>query len=93
MGEKARSRQTAAETVPTVPPPRSSEEITMFVPEPFIRFESRSVTPVSVPAGLHSLAAVFAVALVLFVVMLSATPGITRICPAPRVGTPVHLAR
>jgi hypothetical protein len=34
-----------------------------------------------------------AVGLVLFVVMLAATPGITRICPAPRAGTTVHLAR
>ena len=65
----------------------------MFVSEPYIRFESRSVAPVSVPTGLPSLAAVFAVALVLFVVMLAATPGITRVCPAPRAGTPVHLAR
>jgi hypothetical protein len=36
---------------------------------------------------------VLAVALVLFVAMLAATPRITRICPAPRAGTPVHLAR
>jgi len=36
---------------------------------------------------------VLTVALALFVVMLAATPGITRICPAPRAGTPVHLAR
>jgi hypothetical protein len=34
-----------------------------------------------------------AVALALFVVLLAATPSITRICPAPRAGTPVHLAR
>jgi hypothetical protein len=65
----------------------------MFVSEPFTRFESQSVAPVSVPAGLPSLAVVLAVALVLFVVMLAATPGITRICPAPRAGTPVHLGR
>jgi len=25
--------------------------------------------------------------------MLAVTPGITRICPAPRAHTPVHLAR
>jgi hypothetical protein len=36
---------------------------------------------------------VLAVSLVLFVMMLAATPGITRICPAPRAGTPVHLGR
>jgi hypothetical protein len=65
----------------------------MFVSEPFIRLESPSLAPVSVPAGHSSLAAVLAVALVLFVVLLAATPGITRICPAPRAGTPVHLAR
>jgi hypothetical protein len=64
----------------------------MFVSEPFIRFESQSA-PVSLPAGLPSLAAVLALGLVLFVVMLAATPGITRICPAPRAGTPIHLAR
>jgi hypothetical protein len=79
--------------VPSVPPSRSAEEITMFVPEPFTRFESQSVARVSVPAGLPALAAVLAVGLVLFVVMLAATPGITRICPAPRAGTTVHLAR
>lgn len=65
----------------------------MFVSEPFIRSESQSLAPVSVPAGRSSLAAVLAVGLVLFVVLLAATPGITRICPAPRAGTPVHLAR
>lgn len=65
----------------------------MFVSEPFIRSESQPVASGSVPAGLLSLAAVLAVGLVLFVVMLAATPGITRICPAPRAGTPVHLAR
>lgn len=65
----------------------------MFVSEPFIRSESPSLGPVSLPAGRTSLAAVFAFALVLLVVMLASTPGITRICPAPRAGTPVHLAR
>ena len=65
----------------------------MYVSEPFIHFESPSVAPVSAPAGLRSLLAAFAVALVLLVAMLVATPGITRICPAPRAGTPVHLAR
>jgi hypothetical protein len=65
----------------------------MFVSEPVIQFESPSVARVSVPEGLRSLAAVLALALVLFVVMVAATPGITRICPAPRSGTPVHLAR
>jgi hypothetical protein len=65
----------------------------MYVSEPFIHFEPQSVVPVSVAAGLRSALAVLAVALVLFVVMLAATPGITRICPAPRAGTPVHLAR
>lgn len=65
----------------------------MFVAEPFIRSESQSFAPVAVPAGRSSLAAVLAVGLVLFVVLLAATPGITRICPAPRAGTPVHLAR
>ena len=65
----------------------------MFISEPFIRFESPAVSPLPVPAGLRSLAAVLAVALVLFVAMLSVTPGITRLCPAPRAGTPVHLAR
>jgi hypothetical protein len=79
--------------VSTVPPSRSAEEITMFVPEPFARFESQSVARVSVPAGLPALAAVLAVGLVLFVLLLAATPGITQICPAPRAGTPIHLAR
>jgi hypothetical protein len=65
----------------------------MFVSEPFSHFESRSVAYFSAPAGLPSLAAVFTVALVLFVVMLAATPQITRVCPAPRAGTPVHLGR
>jgi hypothetical protein len=65
----------------------------MFVSEPFIRSESPSLASVSVPAGGTSLAAVLAFALVLLVVMLAATPSITRICPAPRAGTPVHLAR
>lgn len=65
----------------------------MYISEPFIRFESPVVSPVSVPAGVRSLAAVFAVAITLFVVLLAATPGITRICPAPHAGTPVHLAR
>ncbi|HEX4279727.1 MAG TPA: hypothetical protein VHZ27_03110 [Solirubrobacteraceae bacterium] len=65
----------------------------MFISEPFIRFESPAASPVSVPSGLGSLAAVLAVALVLFVAMLALTPGITRVCPAPRAGTPVHLGR
>ena len=65
----------------------------MFVSEPFSHFESHSVAPVSVPAGLPGLATVLAIGLVVFVVLLAATPGITRICPAPRAGTPVHLAR
>jgi hypothetical protein len=34
-----------------------------------------------------------AIGLVLFVFLLAGTPGIIRICPAPRAGTPVHLAR
>lgn len=65
----------------------------MYVTEPVIRFESQPVAARSAPAGLPSLLAVLTVALALFVVMLAATPGITRICPAPRAGTPVHLAR
>lgn len=65
----------------------------MFISEPFIRFESPAASPVSVASGLGSLAAVLAVALVLFVAMLALTPGITRVCPAPRAGTPVHLGR
>ena len=65
----------------------------MFVSEPFAHFVSQSVSPVSVAAGLRPLAAVLAIGLVLFVVLLAATPAITRICPAPRAGTPVHLAR
>ncbi len=65
----------------------------MFVSEPFIHSESLSLAPVSARAGRSSLAAVLAVGLVLFVVLLAATPGITRACPAPRAGTPVHLAR
>jgi len=51
------------------------------------------VSPVSVPAGLRSLVAVLTVAVVLFVAMLALTPGITRVCPAPRAGTPIHLGR
>ena len=65
----------------------------MFVSAPFIDFESQSVGPVSVRAGLPALATVLAIGLVVFVVLLAATPGITRICPAPRAGTPVHLGR
>jgi hypothetical protein len=65
----------------------------MFVAEPFIRFESPTFPLAPDPRGLRSLAAVFVVALVLFVTMLAATPSIIRICPAPRAGTPVHLAR
>ena len=65
----------------------------MFVSEPFIRFESPATAPVSIPAGIRSLVAVLAVAIVLFVAMLAVTPGITNLCPAPRAGTPVHLAR
>jgi hypothetical protein len=65
----------------------------MYVTEPVIRFESHQVASRSAPAGLPSLLAVLTVALALFVVMLAATPGITRICPAPRAGTPVHLGR
>lgn len=64
----------------------------MFVPAYFSRFQSHSVARVSVPA-LPGLAAALAIGLVVFVVMLVATPGITRICPAPRAATPVHLAR
>lgn len=44
-------------------------------------------------AGFAQLLAVLAVALTLFLVMLAVTPHITRICPAPRSHTPVHLAR
>jgi hypothetical protein len=65
----------------------------MYVTEPFIRFESQSAAQSSAAAGLLSLAGVLAVSLVLFVMMLAVTPGITRICPAPRAGTPVHLGR
>lgn len=65
----------------------------MFVSEPFIHSEPQSLASVSISAGRSSLAAVLAIGLVLFVVLLAATPGITRICPAPRAGTPVHLAR
>lgn len=65
----------------------------MFVSEPFIHSESQWVAPVSGPTGLPALASVLAIGLVVFVVLLAATPGITRICPAPRAGTPVHLAR
>jgi hypothetical protein len=65
----------------------------MFISEPFIRFESPAVPPVAVSAGFRSLAAVFAIAITLFVILLAATPAITRICPAPRAGTPVHLGR
>jgi hypothetical protein len=74
-------------------PSRAAEEVTMFVSEPFIRFESPAVAPVSVPAGIRSLVAVLMVAIVLFVAMLVATPSIVRLCHAPRAGTPVHLAR
>ena len=63
----------------------------MFVSEPFFRFESPAVVPVR--PGLRSVVVVFAIALVMFMALLVATPGITRICPAPRAGTPVHLAR
>jgi hypothetical protein len=63
----------------------------MFIAEPLPHFEPRTAT--QAPAGLAPLAAVLAVALTLFVFMLAATPGITRICPAPRAGTPVHLGR
>ncbi|MBV8218899.1 MAG: hypothetical protein JO325_10575 [Solirubrobacterales bacterium] len=49
--------------------------------------------PVSIPAGLRSLVAVLALAITLFVVLLAATPAVTRICPAPRAGTPIHLGR
>jgi hypothetical protein len=72
---------------------RSAEEITMFAFEPFARFESQSVARVSVPDGLPALAAVLAVGLVVFVLLLAATTGISQICPAPRAGTPIHLGR
>jgi hypothetical protein len=90
----AGSGQTLVETVSIVPH-RSDhpEEITMYVAEPVIRFESQPVASRSVPAGLTSLLAVLSLALVLLVIMLAVTPGITRICPAPRAGTAVHLAR
>ena len=65
----------------------------MYITEPFNSFESPMASPVSVPTGLRALAAVFAIAFTLFVVLLVATPSITRICPAPRAGAPVHLAR
>ncbi len=65
----------------------------MYISEPFIRFEAPAVSPMSVPAGVRSLVAVLAAAIVLFVIMLASTPGITRVCPAPHAGTPVHLAR
>ena len=65
----------------------------MYISEPFVHFESQSAAPESALAGLLGLAAVFAIGLALFIVMLAATPGITRICPAPRAGTPLHLAR
>jgi hypothetical protein len=71
---------------------RSAEEVTMFVPEPFARFEPQSVAPLSA-RGIPGLAAVLAIGFALFVVMLAAAPGFTRICPAPHAGTPVHLAR
>ncbi|HTT26997.1 MAG TPA: hypothetical protein VMG37_01195 [Solirubrobacteraceae bacterium] len=95
MGETAGSREAPAETVLTVSyrPSRAAEEVTMFISEPFIRFESPAVAPVRVSAGFRSLAAVFAVAITLFVVLLAATPAITGICPAPHSDTPVHLAR
>jgi hypothetical protein len=64
----------------------------MYIAEQLLpQFESR--TALQAPAGLARVAAVLAVALSVFVVMLAATPGITRICPAPRAGTPVHLGR
>ncbi|MBV9803408.1 MAG: hypothetical protein JO130_09470 [Solirubrobacterales bacterium] len=65
----------------------------MYVYEPFARFEPTTVAVVSLPSRLRSVAAVLASALVLFVAMLVATPGITRVCPAPRAGTPIHLGR
>jgi hypothetical protein len=64
----------------------------MYVSEPFIDL-THGVAPVSARAGLRGLAALFAIGLVLFVVMLAATLGITDVCPAPRAGPPVHLAR
>jgi hypothetical protein len=64
----------------------------MYLSEPFARVEPQSVAPLSVP-GIPALAAVLAIGLALFVVMLAVTPRITRICPAPRAGTPVHLGR
>ena len=64
----------------------------MFISEPLLpQFTSPAVP--QVPAGLAQLAVVLAVALTLFVVMLAVAPAITRICPAPRAHTPVHLAR
>jgi len=65
----------------------------MLVPQPFTRFESHPVADLSVPTGIPGLATVLAIGLVVFVVMLVASTGITHICPAPRAGTPVHLAR
>jgi hypothetical protein len=65
----------------------------MYITEPFISFESQPVASRSAPAGLTSLLAVLSLALLLFVIMLAVTPRIARICPAPRAGTPVHLAR
>jgi hypothetical protein len=65
----------------------------MFISEPSIRLESPSVAGVRVPAGLRPLVAVFAIALMLFVAMLTVTPCVTRACSAPRAGTPIHLAR
>lgn len=65
----------------------------MSISQPFISFESPTVAARSIPAGLSSLTAVFALAAVLFVFMLAATPSIARVCAPPRAGTPVHLAR
>jgi hypothetical protein len=66
----------------------------MFISEPLPQFTAATAPQArQVPAGLAQLAAVLAVALTLLVVMLAVTPGITRICPAPRAHTPVHLAR
>jgi len=66
----------------------------MFISEqPYTRFESPSPARIPVPSSISSLAAVFAIALVLFVAMLTVAPAIARICPAPRAGTPIHLAR
>jgi hypothetical protein len=65
----------------------------MSISQPFISFESPTMAARAIPAGFSSLTAVFALAAVLFVVMLAAAPGITRICTPPRAGTPVHLAR